>query len=52
MWAYAFLHFEGHAGAGARVFHAGEIEDMARTNAVSTSQPIDNIPVRIVRSRW
>jgi len=33
--------------------HRGEIEDMARSyNAVSTDKPIDNIPVRIVRSRW
>ena len=32
---------------------AGEIEDMARSYiAVSTGQPIDNIAVRIVTSRW
>ena len=33
--------------------HPGEIEDMARSYiTISTDKPIDNIPVRIVRSRW
>jgi hypothetical protein len=31
----------------------GEVKSMARSYiAVSTGQPIDNIAVRIVRSRW
>jgi hypothetical protein len=31
----------------------GEIEDMARSYiAVSTGQPIDNIAVRVIGSRW
>ncbi len=33
--------------------HVGETEDMARSLiAVSTGQPIDNIAVRVIGSRW